>query len=130
MTPQAKIRAARDKALKTAIAQIGPEGHTALQIQQATGNIHRETLRALLESLVDARVLQVERSYKNNLYRPAHAWEEGFDAYVRARDERLGVRLEPDAADDSDDEPAPGVPLVLLAQRRMHPLHTVWGARP
>lgn len=125
---QHEIRAARDKALKAAFAGIGPEGHTALQIQQAAGKIHRETLRAILEDLVHARVLTVERRPKDNRYRPAPLWEEAFEAYIRTRNARLGFQPYAAAVED-DAEPAQGVPMVAYALR--HQPTSVWalGAR-
>lgn len=114
---QFEIRAARDKALKAAFAGIDPEGHTARQIQQAADKIHRETLRAILEDLVHARVLTVERRPKDNRYRTTPLWEEAFAAYVLARNARISGARVALPVDDCDDEPALGVPLVAYALR-------------
>lgn len=114
MTPQSLMRARRDKALKAAFATMGAQGLTALGVQRQVEGSHRETLRAILEDLVHARVLLVERSPRNNLYRPAPNWEEEFDAYIRAREARINAKR---AAEPEDDGPGPGVPLVAYAMR-------------
>ena len=130
MKPQAQARAARDEALKAAFTRMGTEGLTALEIQRLTGQGNRETVRTTLEELVHARVVLVERKPRDNRYRPAPNWEEGFDAYIRARDARLRVPVATVTEEvDDDGEPAPGVPLVQLAQQRMPFLHTVWRAQ-
>lgn len=128
MTPQAKTRAARDKALKAAFATMGAQGHTAQGIQRLARDVHRETLRAILEDLVHARVLLVERSPRNNLYRPAPNWAEEFEAYIKARDARIFGRRAV-VEEDDDAAPGPGVPLVAYAMR--HQPASVWalGAR-